>query len=203
MLFFGVSDLTSQVSLRAFHYRPTGDVYGYLFKPINYGEVGFVFPFIKKSPFRPGITFTYLKMSTRLDTFPIYGTLSGYNGTTVLSGKESYSKFDLLKIYVGGDWAFLNKEKFKLFCGIDLVVGSSKVAYYYEVNTQINFGYSGGGLITGLRGRLGAEYYMTDYISVFISATRSYFNITDGLNKMGASANDYGIGIRLDFLNLR
>ncbi len=193
------NELSSQVSLRLYHYRPTGREFGFTFKPTVSGELGFTFPFDEDHWVRFGASVTFLRMKTRMDTFPTYATVSGGSGPSVLPGAQVFQKYNLLKAFAGLDVAVVNKEKIKVYLGTDIIAGFASVEYTYTVETLIDEGYTGGGVVIGLRGRLGCDYSLNDDFVLFATVNRSYFLIEEPAAV--GSANDYGIGVRWIFIH--
>jgi hypothetical protein len=190
----GASSAHAQVTLRVFDYRPTGEL-GFVMNPLVSAEVGYSKPF-EESRWRTSFSATFLKLKSRQDTFPTSGVLVANNTTTVTPGKESFSKYSMFQLMGGVDFAFVKKDKWALFAGADILIGAASVVYYnQDVLTTEN--YSGGGILGGFRGRLGAEYQVADHIALFFSANRSYFLVSEPAGLF--NANDYGIGIRYDF----
>lgn len=193
------NDLSAQVSLRLFNYRPTGREYGFTFKPVYSGELGFTLPLDEDHWVRASASITYLRMRTRMDTFPTYATVSGGSGPSVLPGEQVFQKYDIVKIFAGIDVAVLNKEKIKFYIGTDVIAGGTSVEYTLTIPTLLEEGYSGGGILMGIRGRLGCDFVINDDLVVFASANRSYFFISEPAAR--GSANDYGIGVRWIFIH--
>jgi hypothetical protein len=192
-LLFGFHAASAQISLQVFNYRPTG-IFGFVMKPLVSAELGYQGKF-EDGRFRSNFSVTYLHMKTRQDTFPESGVLID-NGTHITPGYESYSKYNILQVASGADFAFIKKDKWAVFAGADLLVGFANVDYH-NVDIMVDETYSGGGLLAGFRGRLGAEYTISDHISVYFAATRSYFLITEPAGLF--SANTYGFGTSYDF----
>ncbi len=199
LFLFSFNDLTSQVSLRVFNYRPTGKEYGFTFKPIFSGELGFTFPFDEDHWVRFSASVTFLRMKTRLDTFPVYATVSGGGGASVLPGQQVFQKYNIFKAFAGIDVAVVNKEKIKFYLGTDIIAGGTDVQYTLKVNTLLDEGYSGGGILIGIRGRLGCDFIINDDFVVFATINSSYFIISEPAAR--GSANDYGVGIRYIFIH--
>ena len=186
---------SAQIGVRLFNYRPTGD-FGFVMKPLFSGEIGFQKPFEKKR-FRTGFSLTYLQMKPRMDVFPISGVLIDGNGTTVLPGEQSFQKYNLGLLFGDMDFAFVNQGKFNVFMGGGVMVGAASVEYKSKVQGVIDETYQGGGILGGLRFRLGAEYVIFNNIGISFTANRSIFLVSDP----GAInwANDYGIGVLYSF----
>lgn len=189
----------SQVSLRVFNYRPTGD-FGYVFKPTYSAELGFALPFSENRRVRFAASVSFLNLKPRLDVFPIYATVSGGGQPdAVLPGTQSFQKYNLFNLCGGIDIAIVNKDKFKFYLGTDINIGGSSVEYTSQIVTLSDEGYSGGGYLLGFRGRLGIDYSLSEKFIIFASAQRSYFLLNEPATL--GSANDYGIGIRFQFMN--
>ena len=194
LILLGYNLASAQVSVQVFDYRPTG-VLGFVMKPLVSAEVGYMGSF-EDSRWRANFSVTYLHLKTRQDTFPEYGVLSDGNGTHITPGYESYSRYNILQLAAGVDFAFIQKENWAIYAGADIIIGATSVAYH-DVSILVDETYDGGGYLGGFRGRLGAEYNINDHITVFLNANRSYFIVSDPAGLF--SGNNYGLGMRYDF----
>ncbi len=188
----------SQISVRVFNYRPTGEL-GFVMKPLISAEIGYTQSFEESNSGRLRASFsgTFLKMTPRQSIFPISGVLTSGNGTTVLPGEESFQKYNMVQLFGGIDFAFMKKKKFYLYAGSDIIVGAASIEYRSSVKTVIDESYSGGGYLGGFRFRLGTEYCINDHIGIFFNANRSFYLVSEPAGIF--SANDYGLGIRYEF----
>jgi hypothetical protein len=195
ILLLAVQMSFGQLSVKLFNYRPTGE-FGFVMKPTFSAEAGYMGSF-EDERFRTSASATFLVMKPRLDSFPIYGTLSDGTGDHVLPGSQSFQKYNIAQLFVGFDLAFVKKEPFYVYAGMDVTVGAASVEYTSYIETFIDESYSGGGFFGGFRFRLGAEYDVTEEIGIFINAQRSVWLITEpaAINW----ANDYGLGIKYNF----
>lgn len=180
-----------QISVRLFNYRPTGE-FGSVMKPLFSAEIGFQSSF-DGDRLRGGFSLTYLHMKPRMDVFPVYGVI----GSTVFPGEQSFQKYNLGLLFADLDIAIVDQKKFNFFTGLGLIIGGANVDYTYNVQTAIAESYSGGGIIGGLRFRLGAEYILNDNIGIMLNANRSAFLLTDP--RTLGWANDYGVGLKYSF----
>lgn len=185
----------AQVSLRVFNYRPTGD-FGFTMKPLVSAEISYQ-PKFDDSHWRLGFSLSYLSMKPRLDAFNTVGVEDDGGTVTILPGVQSYQNYNILQLASGVDVAFIHTDKLNIFGGIDFLFGAASIAYTNDVYRIIEESYSGGGYQYGVRGRLGAEYELSDHFNVFLTANRSYFTITEPRAKL--NANDYGLGLRYSF----
>lgn len=181
----------SQIMIRGFNYRPTGE-FGSVMKPLFSAEIGYQQPF-EGDRVRGGFLFTFLQMKPRMDIFPVYGII----GMTVYPGEQSFQKYNLGLLLADIDFAFVNKEKYTMYTGLGLIMGAANVEYEYYLQSAAYESYSGGGILAGLRFRLGAEYIINDYLALNINANRGFFLVTEP--RALAWANDYGFGMRYSF----
>jgi hypothetical protein len=189
-LFANVS--VSQICIKAFNYRPTGE-YGFLLKPAYSLEIGSISPFTATDRFRINFSGTFINMKPRMDTIPIYGAIE----SSVYPGIYIVKKWNEVRIYMGVDYAFFNVKQFFLFGGIDVLFGGANTDIEYTIEHIIISSNTGGRGIGGLRLRLGAEYKISNKISVFSLANRQLALLFDPQGI--ACANDYGIGVCFKF----
>lgn len=183
----------SQISLRAYHYRPTGD-FGYVFKPGYSAEIGYMPEF--EDRVRVCFSATYMIMKPRMEEIPIYGVKSS-NTTVILPGTQSFDKYNLFHIFGGIDVAVVKRKKLFAYLGTDITVGAGSIDERYEIKTLITSGYSGGGYLGGFRFRLGLQYDITDYIGIIAHTNRTGYIISEPATINWF--NDYGIGLRYQF----
>jgi hypothetical protein len=186
----------AQISLRVYNYRPTGE-FGFVMKPTFSAEIGFIRPFEDDKRLRVRASVSFLVMKPRMESFPIYGILHDGTGDHVLPGTQSFQKYNIGQLFAGFDVAFIQKEKFFAYGGLDLTIGGANVDYTDNIETFKNESYSGGGILAGFRVRLGAEYDFSDKIGMFIDAQRSIWLISDPAAFNWA--NDYGLGVKYNF----
>jgi hypothetical protein len=187
----------AQVSLRFYNYRPTGE-FGFVMKPTFSAEAGWMDSFDDDHRFRSQVSISYVILKPRMESFPIYANqYGGLTGDHVLPGSQSFQKYNVAQLFGGFDLAFIRKEPFYAYAGLDVTVGAASVEYTSEIETFISEGYSGGGFLGGFRFRLGAEYDITEHIGIFINANRGVWLLSDpaAINW----ANDYGLGVKYKF----
>ena len=186
----------SQLSLKVYNYRPTGE-FGFVMKPTFSAEVGWTQPFDDDMRWRSSFSASFLMMKPRMEVFPIYGTLTDGTGTHVLEGEQSFQKYNIAQLYCGFDLAIVKKEPFYAYAGVDITIGAASVEYTSKVVGVVDEGYSGGGILGGFRFRLGAEYDVNDVIGIMVNAERSVWLLSDpaAINW----ANYYGIGVKYQF----
>jgi hypothetical protein len=186
----------AQLAVRVYHYRPTG-MYGYVMKPTFSAEIGYMNSFEKDKRLRTCASASFLIMRPRLKSFPTYTVMSGGNGTRILPGEQTFKAYNILQVFGGADLAFIKKEPFYAYVGLDVTLGLATVNYTDDVETLKEETYFGGGVLGGFRGRLGVEYDFTDKLSMYVSAQRGMWLLLEptALN----SANDYGVGVKLQF----
>ena len=198
-LFFLLSNCSiAQVSLRLVNYRPTGE-FGFVMKPAWSVEVGWQPRFSKRTTkrMRTGFSLLYLNMKPRMEVFPVSGVLHDGNGTTVLPGSQAFQRYRVFQLAGGFDYAVVHRQKLNLYAGFDIIAGVVSVDYTHDIPGWKNESYQGGGIMGGGRVRLGAEYSLSDRISIFLNASRSTFLLSEPTSI--SSANDYGLGVRYSF----
>jgi hypothetical protein len=198
LLILLVNTTFAQITVRGYHYRPTGE-FGFVMKPTFSAEAGWMNSFEDDKRLRTSASASFLVMKPRLPSFPIYGILHDGTGDHVLPGSQSFQKYNIAQLFVGFDLAYINKEKFHAYGGMDITIGAASVEYSDYIETFKSESYSGGGFLGGFRFRLGAEYDLSEHFSVYINAQRSVWLLTDpaAINW----ANDYGLGLRYKFNN--
>ncbi len=194
-ILFGSNIALGQISVRLFNYRPTGDL-GFVMKPLFSAEIGYQQSF-DGSRIRGGFSLTYLHMKPRMDVFPVTGLLTDGNGTRVLPGEQSFQKYNLGQLFADMDFAFVKQKNFNVFMGGGIIIGAASVEYKANVPPVIVETYQGGGILGGLRFRLGTEYLVNDNIGISFTANRNIFLVADPAGIFWA--NDYGIGMRYSF----
>lgn len=196
LLLFFSGKAFAQISAKAYHYRPTGE-FGFVFKPTFSAEIGYMGSFEDDKRLRPRASVSFLVMKPRLESFPIYGILSDGTGDHVLPGSQSFQKYNIAQLFGGFDLAFIKKEPFYFYGGLDITIGAASVEYTEYIETYKEGSYTGGGFLGGFRFRLGAEYNVTENIGIFIEAQRSVWLLTEpaAINW----ANDYGLGVKYNF----
>ena len=183
----------SQLGLRIYNYRPTGE-FGYVMKPTLSLEVGYMKSFENEGRIRPNFSITALIMKPRMDVFPVYGVL---NETTVLPCKQSFQKYNIFQLNAGLDFAIIQRSKFDFYGGCQIILGGANVEYTDEIQTIRTMDYEGGGILGGLRLSTGVEYDLNEGISFFVNACRNVFLVTEPTSLNWA--NDYGVGICYTF----
>jgi len=186
-----------QISLRVFNYRPAGEL-GFTMKPLVSAEIGWQDRFSKRSykRFRAGLSIMYLNFKPRMEVFPTYGVLRDGGLTTVIPGAQSFQKYAIFKVNVGFDYAIIHKKKLNVFVGADLIIGTLSIDYSSN-SAFINDTYKGGGMLAGLRFRLGTEYSLTDQVSAFFTANHNRILISEPRSFI--HSNDLGLGARYSF----
>lgn len=196
-LAFPAANLHAQLYFHVGNYRPTGEL-GLVLKPTISYEAGYTSGIIDDdNKWRTNATLTFIKGTPRLDTFPVTTVQSGGNGTIILPGKQSFSKYNLIFISFGFDYPFYFNDRFSAYGGFDIQGGSAGVSYYYYVPTLKEETYDGGGFLGGIRFRLGFDYHINDALSISATAMRHGMLITEPAALV--AANDYGVGLRYMF----
>lgn len=182
--------------LRFYNYRPTGE-FGAVMKPAYSAEIGYGSSFDEDTRFRYHASLTYLIMKPRLDSFPIYGILHDGTGDHVLPGNQSFQKYNIGQLFGGFDIAFIKQDPFYAYAGFDITIGAATVEYTDYVATVKDESYTGGGILGGVRFRIGAQYDINENIAVSVNANRGGWLLSDpaAINW----ANDYGVSITYKF----
>lgn len=156
------------------------------------GEMGMIF----KKQFSPGISyqnafedgkrwgadFTYFRLRSRLEEFPIVGTIGGGNGTFVSLGTQTFSNYTLLMLDAYYDWAIWDKEVFQFYGGGGITMGASAVEYETSSPGISSESYSGGGTMGGLFLRMGFDYQLGDSFTLGLAGFRRiYFHEEAGI----------------------
>lgn len=185
-------------TIRVFNYHPTGD-FGVVMKPLNSIELGSQTRFSKRATKnrRWGFSFLYLNMKPRADSFPTTKLAYDVNGRKYTPTIHYFHKYAIFQATIGGDYAFIHKERVNVYAGLDVVAGIARVALTERYDNGKYEAYSGDGVVLGYRLRLGLDYTLTDIVAVFISASRSGFIVDPPKAKLGA--NDIGLGLRFSF----
>lgn len=195
MLFlFLAINAEAQIAVKGIYFNPTSDL-GVTFKKRFTGEILYLQELDEDENFRGRAGLCYIPLKSRLDTFPSYAVRSG-NGTTVLPGYEIYKKYNMGFLFVGVDWAFLNKEPYYVYIGCDAIGGGINVEYEASYQTYKDESFSGGYSMAGLRFRTGFQYDLNDHFAVFGELSRSYY----GIEETGFQSHyDFGIGLQFIF----
>jgi hypothetical protein len=195
LLFLFTGTAQAQLYIRAFNFRPSGE-FGFVMKPTFSLECGYSNAF-ENDRWRTSMSVSFIKLTPRMDVFPVVATRYDGNNKTILPGAQTFTKYNIYQFLFGIDYDLLDHEKLHLFPGTDLIMGVAPVEYTYNVPTYKSENYRGGGVLGAFRFRLGAEYAITDAISVLFAANRQYGLIMEPRTLY--AANDYGLGIRVDF----
>lgn len=191
--FYLCTQLHAQGFVRVGNYRPTGEL-GFVMKPAICFEAGLSGTIDDDNKWRAIASVSFVKLEPRMDTFPVVTVMTSGSNTTILPGKQSFSKYNLITLSVGFDYPFYYNDKFAVYGGFDLQAGGASVSYYENVPTYKEESYDGGGVFIGIRLRAGADYYFNDNWSVFASAQRHGILVTEPAGIF--AANDYGVGLR-------
>jgi hypothetical protein len=184
---------SSQIGVQVFNFRPTGD-FGMVFKPAWSAELGLYPRFKEGSRIRVNFSATFIMLKSRMDVFPIYAVDGNGN---LLPGEQSFQKYNVGELMAGMDVAIVKQKKFNLFAAVDIVAGAVTVIYSDKVQGLVDESYSGGGIMIGLRPRIGCEYFVTDKLCVFAHAARQMLIIAEP--RTNSAANQYGLGVKFYF----
>src|SRR5205085_54224 len=134
VLFFILCAFNSQgqIAVKLIQFRPTGELGMTMSKAIT-GEIMYLSKFDNNWRMRGGLS--YVSFKARMDSFPVYAIMEDANGTTVLPGYQVFHKCNMTYIFFGMDYAFLDKEKFYAYGGMDIMMGSMKQNYDLSYET--------------------------------------------------------------------
>ncbi len=194
----------AQFVIRGYYYQPL-ERFGFYLKPAYSVEMGYILAF-KEKRFRLCFSATYLKMHPRLEEFHGFNLFSDKDPIEIYT--LSFKKFDLFQTFAGGDFAFIKRKIFQCDIGADFILGGT-IRNYLEKNdysaglTSIN----SNDPVTGVRGRVGAQFQLTKHISLFFNAQISACEILDGFKLFRNDfdfnrfkATDFGIGLHYLFI---
>ncbi|MFM9984649.1 MAG: outer membrane beta-barrel protein [Flavobacteriales bacterium] len=167
---------TGQLTLNINQFRPTGELGKGLENKIGFGAA-WVQPF--EDVWRSSIGLSFFKFDTRMDVFPVVGTISSGGNTFVSLGEQRFEKYNLIALDFMADYAIVERDQFILFGGLGIFLGATSVAYTAEYPEIKSESYSGGDRWFGLAGRVGVELPIGDTFAVRASADRKYFVITE------------------------
>jgi hypothetical protein len=197
LLFFSTA-ASGQIALQAIQFRPIGDL-GFAMNPATSAELAYTNRFEQDERWRSSISATYLKLTPRLDTFPLTATL----GSKVLPGTIIYSNYELLLGFVGMDYKILETNRWQFFTGLSIIAGVHSLGYKKFVAT-VEEGVGGyTDVVTGFRARAGVEYLLSDKISVLL--TGDFYQllpvIKEGATQLAKASQAYsiGLGVRYNF----
>ncbi len=179
-----------QIAVKVLQFRPSGD-FGALMKKTFTGEIMFMSKFKPHFRMRAGLTFVPLK--TRLDTIHF---VTVRDGNYLIPSYYTYKKYNMLNIFIGFDYSFIDNEHFAPYIGMDIIFGTVAVDYSKSIPTleqedaQINY------VLAGIRPRIGFEYTFYEHYGIFLEVSRGMYLITE--NGFYAN-NDIGLGIHYTF----
>lgn len=185
----------AQAQLKFTHIRPTGNM-GRLLEPKNTVEFGFSGNFIADTR-RYTASLLICNFEPRLDRFPIYIIQNDGAGNSFQGGFETYDKYRMVAVSFGADYQLFSNKKYSLYMGADVVVGAMHINYQQEYGNVAVNSFQLRSAIGGFRGRLGAEYYLSDSFDAFIDIARTGLLISDPQGVLAFNA--YSIGLRYNF----
>ena len=195
-LFMASFQMKAQIAVKFLHFRPTGDQ-GVAFDKRFTAEIMYMDEFEKLDGnwrLRAGIS--YVPLKARLDTFPTYAVEHNGSNVTVLPGYEVYKKYNMGFLFGGVDWAFVNREKFAFFMGVDILMGGVNMEYERHYENYKDESFSGGQFMGGVRLRAGGQYMINEHFTGFTEFSRSYY----GMAESGFQSHyDYGVGVIYNF----
>jgi len=158
------------------------------------GELMSIKRFDERFRIRFGISFC--KLSSRLDTFPVYAIKDDGSNVTVYPGYKVFNKYNMYFLFMGADYGVFKLGNLTCYPGLDFIVGGVDMDYDLSYNALRGDSFSGGEILGGVRLRIGADYSISEKTGVFIEANRSWYKIAE---QGFFSNNDIGIGFRYNF----
>jgi len=192
LLAFIAIDSSAQIGFKLIQFRPVGELGMVMSKKIT-GELMYLQEFDEKTRMRFGLSFTSLK--PRLDTFPVYAYKDD-GQLSVLPGYEVYHKYNMIILFGGMDYAFIDEENLFVYAGLDILIGGVDQQYDRAYETYVDESFSGGSKLAGGRLRIGGEYMFNENIGAFLELSRAMYYVEDS---QWLSNNDIGIGVHYVF----
>ena len=181
---------SAQLALKGYAFRPLGDL-GALMNRTFTGELMYMGDFTEGA-LRARVGICWIPLKSRLDTFPVYATGSDGFGEKVYPGWQVYDKYNLSFLSIGLDLNPQDKDPFFWYIGGDILIGGINMEFQEHYETKLDYSFTGGQLLAGLRFRQGMEYVFNDSFGVFLEASETgYYLEETGL----FSYWDFGAGV--------
>lgn len=142
---------------------------------------------------RAGISF--IKMTPRLDTFPVYLTATGYD-FTVAPGYQVFHRYNWFLFSFGADKTFIENDNYRVYLGADIIAGISDYDTDIRYEGIIDESTSDGQAILGLKPRIGFEYSITESLLVYSEAS---FGVYKMIGSQLSNYKDFGLGFTYIF----
>ena len=196
LILISLRSFSGELYLKSQYFSQRGQ-YGYFYKPGVSVELGLIENFEPEKKFRRVYCLNYKSYSPREEYMPGNITID-YNRLNVQYVKLSKSKE--YHFMAGVDLAAVKKEKFILYAGIDVdcFYASFKSGNYTEdkifISEFVNTGFG-----SGIRLRLGSQYYINERLSLFANYQKLLSVIiisteTDDVNFL-VNSNEFGLGV--------
>jgi hypothetical protein len=187
---------TAQIAVKVFQFRPTGEQ-GFAIERKFSAEIMYMNNFgDEDDKWRSRFGISYMALKPRLDTFPVFATMTDGSGSYVLPGYEVYHKYNMGYIFCGADYKVFETGNFVFYPGLDVIAGAISRNYDSHYETLSDGSDNVGNIFGGLRIRAGVTYNLTDRAGVFLEAERAYY-LADEMG--GLSHNDIGLGFLYSF----
>ena len=195
-LFMYAGVASAQIGFKTSLVNPDGDI-GQFY---NKGVSAELFLVLKDDdgPWRERAGIFYTKLSSRLDTVPVYAVgnnvtaAGGYTSTSVFPGYLVDHKFSMLYAYLDLGYRVVRVKKLSLYVGIGLTGGKSNVQYDRGYETLLQETANNDVLIAGYRLTSNLEYRINSHFEVLAEAVANRMTTTDWATKY--EHNTFGIG---------
>lgn len=167
----------SQYYLNLVHFRPSSDL-GAAMKPTYSGEFGYSKSFTE-SKLRMNVSGTILAFKPKADTFLVYATVTGSDGSTIVRpGYEVIKRYVNVNLYGGLEWSPFDSKKFFPYLGFDILVGMNFNSLVTDYNTISHVEESSSVMCFGGRIKLGFEYELNDNFALMGHAGNTSWLLT-------------------------
>jgi hypothetical protein len=185
----------AQIALRLVQLRPTGGLGMTMEKKIS-AEVLYLPEFDEKTRVRASLGL--FNMKPRLEVFPNNAFIYENGVYTQLPSTQTFHKWNMFFFTFGLDYAAvqLMDDRLTLYPGLDIIGGGISTNYETHTPRISDTYFSGGYLLGGLRGRIGADYRINDHFGCFAETCRAYYFVQESGR---LDHNDIGLGVRYQF----
>jgi hypothetical protein len=182
----------SQLGLKILNFRPYGDL-GAILKSGFTGEIMYL-KNADDDPFRARFGFSFISLKPRLDTFPLVAETNASGYASVIPGWEVINHQTIGFVFCGYDYVLLDPEKFFIYPGADLLAGFTSVKVHTFYPGISDSEESTGGVLGGIRLRIGAQVMLNGEWGIFAEASHSMYIMSQ--DETTHAHNDFGIGIQ-------